>query len=156
MKKLLNISENSNRKQLGEIGERITIGELAKLGIDVLLPLSDNLPFDLCLIYKNQIYKCQVKSSFQTNSDDKANNSVAFSLTSSNWYSKTQKSYTKEEVDLFLLCDGTNVYIFNFEELSKKKNIILRYSQSQNKQVKKVNFANDYLLSLERLEKILI
>lgn len=35
-----------NNKQLGEIGERIAIGELAKYGIDVILPLSDNLPFD--------------------------------------------------------------------------------------------------------------
>lgn len=36
--------EVRNNKQLGEMGERVAIGELAKYGIDVLLPMSDNLP----------------------------------------------------------------------------------------------------------------
>ena len=41
--------EVRNNKQLGEMGERVAIGELAKYGIDVLLPMSDNLPFDFVL-----------------------------------------------------------------------------------------------------------
>lgn len=33
--------EVRNNKQLGEMGERVAIGELAKYGIDVLLPMSE-------------------------------------------------------------------------------------------------------------------
>ena len=40
-----------NNKQLGEIGERVVIGELAKLKIDVLLPMTDNLPFDFAILF---------------------------------------------------------------------------------------------------------
>ena len=39
----------TNKKQLGEIGERIAIGELSKYGLDILLPMSDNLPFDIII-----------------------------------------------------------------------------------------------------------
>lgn len=33
--------EVRNNKQLGEMGERVAIGELAKYGIDVLFPMSE-------------------------------------------------------------------------------------------------------------------
>jgi hypothetical protein len=38
-----------NVKHLGEIGERITIGILSQFGMDIMLPMSDNLPFDLVI-----------------------------------------------------------------------------------------------------------
>lgn len=70
-----------NNKQLGEIGERIAIGELAKYGIDVILPLSDNLPFDFVAYINNKFYKCQVKTTDSLTEND----SLRFSLTSNNW-----------------------------------------------------------------------
>lgn len=54
--------EVRNNKQLGEMGERVAIGELAKYGIDVLLPMSDNLPFDFVVFHNNKFFKCQVKT----------------------------------------------------------------------------------------------
>lgn len=33
-----------NVKHLGEIGERITIGILSQFGMDIMLPMTDNLP----------------------------------------------------------------------------------------------------------------
>jgi len=69
-----------NNKHLGEIGERIAIGELSKFGIDILLPMSDNLPFDFLAYVNNKFYKCQVK----TTEDVNENNSYQFSLTSNN------------------------------------------------------------------------
>lgn len=40
---MINVDELRNKKQLGEIGERIAIGELSKYGLDILLPMSDHL-----------------------------------------------------------------------------------------------------------------
>lgn len=45
---MINVDELRNKKQLGEIGE--AIGELSKYGLDILLPMSDNLPFDFVII----------------------------------------------------------------------------------------------------------
>ena len=43
-----------NKKNIGELGEQIAIGELGKYGINVAIPLSDNLPFDIIVYYKNK------------------------------------------------------------------------------------------------------
>ena len=40
---MINVDELRNKKQLGEIGERIAIGELSKYGLDILLPMSDTI-----------------------------------------------------------------------------------------------------------------
>lgn len=69
-----------NKKQFGEIGERIAIGELAKFGIDVMLPMTDNLPFDLVIFYNNKFFKCQVKTSNRVNSKGV----ISFSIRSNN------------------------------------------------------------------------
>lgn len=54
---MINVDELRNKKQLGEIGERIAIGELSKYGLDILLPMSDNLPFDFVIYYNNKFYR---------------------------------------------------------------------------------------------------
>ena len=51
---MINVDELRNKKQLGEIGERIAIGELSKYRLDILLPMSDNLPFDFVIYYNNK------------------------------------------------------------------------------------------------------
>ena len=51
------LTEIKNNKHLGEIGERIVIGELSKYGLDIMLPMSDNLPFDFLIYYKGKFYK---------------------------------------------------------------------------------------------------
>lgn len=48
---MINVDELRNKKQLGE---RIAIGELSKYGLDILLPMSDNLPFDFVIYYNNK------------------------------------------------------------------------------------------------------
>ena len=59
---MINVDELRNKKQLGEIGERIAIGELSKYRLDILLPMSDNLPFDFVIYYNNKFYRTQVKT----------------------------------------------------------------------------------------------
>lgn len=138
-----------NKKQLGEIGERIAIGELSKFGIDILLPMSDNLPYDFVAIVNNKFYKCQVKTSAKL-----VNGAIAFSLTSNNWQNKEIHKYTKEEVDIFICCDLQSIYLFKFEELEGKSIVTLRYTEALNKNIKGVHFAADYKISEQRLSDV--
>jgi len=137
-----------NNKNKGEIGERIAIGELAKFGIDVLIPLTDNLPFDFVIFYNNKMFKCQVKTT-SNNTDP-----LEFDLRTNNWYSKTIKIYNENEVDIFILCDFKEIYIFKFNELKNRKTISLRKILPDNGQIKKINLCKDYIISENRIKKI--
>lgn len=143
--------EFRNFKQIGEIGERIAIGELAKYGIEVLLPMSDNLPFDFGIFYNNKIYKCQVKS---TNTRTKSD-ALEFSLTSNNWNKGTKYLYVKSDYDVLILCDLTNIYLLRFDEVKGKSVFTLRDSPPKSNQTKGIHLATDYIISEERLEKVL-
>ena len=138
-----------NKKNIGELGEQIAIGELGKYGINVAIPLSDNLPFDIIVYYNNKFFKCQVKST-----NNYKNGSCFFSLTSENGYLHKTHYYTNEEVDVFVLCDLNNIFLFTFDEINNKKNITLRYDKPNNNQHKNINYAIDYIISLERIEEV--
>ena len=49
-------------KDIGNIGETVTVAELTKRGIPVLTPIGDNLRYDLVFDYQNTLYKAQVKT----------------------------------------------------------------------------------------------
>ncbi|MAG26112.1 hypothetical protein CMI47_11090 [Candidatus Pacearchaeota archaeon] len=141
-----------NPKALGEKGEKITIGELAKLDIEVAIPLSDNLPWDLILVWGSGLHKIQVKSSKLTTAG--CSNSITFDLTSNNWYKKTTKKYTAKEVDAIVLCDYQHIYILGPKDFAGRRTFTIRYEASKNKQSKGCNFASDYLVTEERLSKL--
>ena len=141
---------NGNHKNVGERGERIAIGELAKYDIDVLIPMSDNLPFDLVTYHNNKFFKCQVKSTNSTT----INNSLSFKLKTNNWYLKTEHKYTNDEVDVFILCDLNNIYLVKFDEIEGKSNFIIRNSVTKSKQYKGIHFASDYIISEKRIEEV--
>lgn len=139
-----------NKKQIGEIGERIAIGELAKYGIDVMLPMSDNLPFDLVVFYNNKFFKCQVKTSL--NKPDK--DYMAFSITTNDWYKHSIRHYTQNEVDVWILCDCQNIYLLRYDENNSTNVITIRKNPTKNKQEKKVKYSKDYIISQERIQKV--
>ena len=114
--------------------------------------MSDNLPFDLVVYHNNKFFKCQIKTS---NSVTK-NGSIQFRLTSNNWYSKTIHKYLESEVDVFILCDLNNIYLFKFEELKGKTLITIRNTMTKSKQVSLINFASDYVISDKRIEEVFI
>lgn len=139
-----------NHKNVGERGERIAIGELAKFDIDVMLPMSDNLPFDLVIYHNNKFFKCQVKTStFMTK-----NESISFNLRSNDWYAKTTHKYTKDEVDVFILCDLTNIYLVKFEEMDGRVNFTIRNTIPLSKKIDGIHFASDYIISEKRIEEV--
>lgn len=139
-----------NNKQIGEIGERVAIGELSKFGLDILLPMSDNLPYDFVVYTNNKFYKCQVKSTNERNEND----ALRFSLTSNNWNKGTEHQYSEDDVDVLICCDLNQIYLFPFSEVKDKKNIYLRDSLPKNGQTKGINFTKDYIISEDRISKV--
>ena len=139
-----------NRKQLGEIGERIAIGELAKYGIDVMLPMTDNLPFDIVVFYNNKFYKCQVKTSRIMSKEG----AKVFDVRTNDWYKHTYHTYTKDEVDVWILCDLSNIYLLKFDEMKCTTAISLRESTTKNNQKNGVRLASDYIISEKRISEV--
>jgi hypothetical protein len=139
-----------NAKSKGEKGQRIVIGELAKFDIDIAIPLSDNLPFDLIVVFPNKLFKVQVKtSSYSTNPG-----SICFGLSSNNWHAKTTKKYTEDDCDVMICCDLENVYLLLPEHFANRKAFSIRKTESKNKQNKGINFHKDFVLSEKRIEDV--
>lgn len=149
VKEPIKINNFINKKNIGELGEQIVIGELGKYGIQVAVPLSDNLPFDIIVYYNNNFFKCQVKSTNRYK-----DGYCFFSLTSENGYLRKTHYYTHDEVDVFILCDLNNIFLFTFDELNNKKSLTLRYDNPINNQQKNINYAIDYIISLERIKEV--
>jgi hypothetical protein len=141
-----------NNKSKGENGENIAIGELAKLGINVCVPLSDNLPFDFIIIYEDKLLKAQIKSSAYTNKKSKG--SLEFTLVTNNWHKKTRKVYNSTEIDTIILCDFKYIYLLKKEEWENKCSFALRYENSLNNHDKNCHFAKDYILSIDRMKEV--
>lgn len=147
---MININELKNKKQLGEIGERIAIGELSKYGIDIILPMSDNLPFDFVIYHNNHFYKCQVKTTAQNT----INNSLMFSLTSNNWNKGKIHKYDSTMVDIMICCDLETIYVFPECDVEGRSYITIRKEKTNNCQVKKIHFSEECEISKERLEYV--
>ena len=142
--------DTKNHKQLGEIGERIAIGELSKFGIDILLPMSDNLPFDFVIFRNNKFYKCQVKTSDSISKY----NSIRFSLTSNNWNKGTTYKYTESDFDILICCDLDTIYLFRFSDIGDRSNLYIRKEEPKNGQSKGITFAKDCIISESRLSYV--
>lgn len=142
-----------NSKSSGERGQLITLGELGKLGAHVAVPLSDNLPFDLVLIWHGQLYRVQVKSSRRTPTSTRG--CIEFDLRPSNWVAKTVQTYSASEIDLMLLCDYERVYALGPADSEGCQTVTLRFEPSGNNQTMGIDLASDYLLSVERLDALL-
>ena len=143
-----------NTKAFGEKGERIAIGELAKFDIDVAVPLSDNLPFDLILFHNNKLYKAQVKSS--KTSHIRTTGSLCFNLTCTDYRNKTFKTYCSDQCDVMILCDYTNIFLLGPTEFSGKTSFTIRYHKSSNNQSKNCNTVEDYILSEKRISEVFV
>lgn len=148
-KQQLYIKEFYNKKHIGELGEQIAIGELAKYGLQVIIPLSDNLPFDFVIFTNNKFYKCQVKTTSINNS-----NFSKFHLITGNGYLHKYHKYTTDEVDVFILCDLNTIFLFETKDILGKNEIRIRYSQPLNGHTRNINYASDCVISLKRIKEI--
>jgi hypothetical protein len=141
-----------NPKAKREKGQRIAIGVLAKYNIDVAIPLSDNLPFDLVLIINGRLFRAQVKSSERKNTQTEG--SIVFGLTTNNWYSKTSKKYSPDEIDVMLLCDYEHLYILTIPDFIGRSTFTIRTKASKNGQVKGMHMHDDFVISEKRIKEV--
>lgn len=131
---------SSKTKQLGDVGEAIATAEFLKRGITVLKPVGDNESFDLVIILNGEFKKVQVKSTEKV-----INGSMIFRTNVTNPYKKTNRLYTKDEVDYFFLYCFENDWIglLPFNNY-KNRNTYIRIGKPKNNQVLGVKFASEY------------
>lgn len=81
---------------------------------------------------------------------------MTFNISTNNWYKHSVHEYTKDEVDIWILCDMRNIYLLRYDETDCKKAIALRKVKPINNQSKKIRYANDYIISEKRVKEVFI
>ena len=138
-----------NPKGKGEKAQLIVMGELAKLDIPILAPLSDNLPFDFVAVINGDLKRIQVKSSEREN----PTGAREFSLKTTNWYQGTSRGYTERDCDLIICYDhkSGDLYLLKPEHFVGAKNFAIRREKAKSGQTKGLNFHEDFVLTKESL-----
>ena len=140
-----------NKKEIGDMGCNCVIGELAKYGVGVAFPLSDNYPFDIIALAGNSLFKVQVKSSSSL-----YQGAIAFKLTTSNFHNGKKYNYSSSEIDIFALYDLVNykAYLVPFKDTIGKSTFNIRIMPPKRKIAISYNYAENYIISKERIREI--
>lgn len=130
-------------KQIGNLTELQCITALYELGCSVSIPFGDSEKYDLIIDYKNKLYKVQCKYSHEIVDEGKVT-SIRIETT---WFSHglkkcTRNKYQLEEIDYFATYYNNKCYLIPSNQCSNAK--ILRIEAPKNKQLKGINFLNDY------------
>lgn len=130
-------------KDKGDKGTGNVIADLLSKGIQVCLPLSEHLPFDLIAI-KNEGTLLRVSVKYR----EIKNGSVSVSFRSS--YSDSKGVHTKEVdknmIDLLAIYCPQTALVYYVDPFKFDKNVTLRIEESKNNQTKGINLAKDYLI----------
>ena len=139
----------NNNKHKGETAQKFVIAEFASWNIEVALPMSDNLPFDLIAIYNNKLYRIQVKSS------GSKKDAIEFSFRTSNWWKKTSKKYTELDADIMVGYDVVEgkTYLFGPEEFVNRRSFTIRRKPGK-RAYKTSNLAENYVISENRINEV--
>lgn len=130
----------SKTKQIGTIGEQVVVAEFLKNNINVLLPIGDNLPYDMLIEINGSFKKIQVKTT-----EHIKDGKMKFSTNKSNPYTKINKKYTVAEIDLFAFYCIENGYLGIMPVTDCTANdTILRINIPSNNQHTKVKMAENY------------
>lgn len=132
----------NNSTLIGNIGEAVAISEFTKYGIPVLIPFSQNLPYDLVIQVDNKFYKIQCKTTSRIK-----NGKMEFYINRTNGFTGEHVHYNKHEVDYFFVYCVENEYIgiIPIEDVKDVKyTISLRLSNSKNNQKKNCRLASTY------------
>lgn len=130
-------------KNKGDLGTAKVLTDLLTKNIQICLPLSEHMPFDLIGVKETgEVLKISVKYR------EVKKGAVYVSFTSS--YADKNgshfKAINKDLIDyLAIYCPDTDeVYYVNPKKFDK--NVTLRIKQSKNNQTAGINFAKDYLM----------
>lgn len=119
--------------------EALCLSKLIELGYEVFTPFTGGGEIDL-LAYKYGIfYKVQVKSVSPTNKSF-----IDIYATRSSINYKSSKNVPYENIDFFMVYDGTNIYKIMRNEINAS--FTLRYKIPKNNQVKNVKMASEYVM----------
>lgn len=132
-------------KQQGNLGEAAAIKAFLQHGVKISLPYGDNASYDLIVEdNKGKLLKVQVKSCESIN----ANGVYRFSIARKriNTQGNYQSSYSKNEVDLFVLyaVDIDELYLLTFEETGTS-DISIRIAPPKRKGGGPIKMRKDYL-----------
>lgn len=134
-------------KDKGDIGLGLVISDLLSNGIQVCLPISEHLPFDLIAVSDSmQLMKIQVKYRKSV----KSTGSIQLHLSNpvvTNGKSKGRKAHDFSEIDAYAICspDTGKVYYVKISEIeATAKHFSLRLKPPKNNQSKGIRLAEDY------------
>lgn len=142
---------SSRTKRIGNIGEQAIITELLQYpDIIVSKPITDNEPYDIIIDYKGVLYRVQIKTT-----EFVKDNTMRFCTSITNPFKRTNKKYTDQDIDMFMLYCLENKYcglLLISEYITK--DTVLRINPTISGQVKGIKYAEDYELH-KRLSELL-
>ena len=125
----MKITKPIHPKQIGEVTEAVIVAILLSKGFGISKPYGDNCSYDLLVDFGDKISKVQIKTG------KLKGNKIIFNTARNriNTQKSYRKSYTEEEVDIFL------VYCYETEKVYKipniklpKSSMVLRVENSTN------------------------
>lgn len=124
---------------IGERAQGVILAEMMKNGFTILIPFGEGRRYDMVVEKEAQFFRLQCKAGRYENGV------VKFNTCSVNWWNKTKKKYTREEIDYFAVyCEYTKkVYLVPVEDVGIDQGY-LRIEPTANNQTKGVRWAKDY------------
>lgn len=119
--------------------EIICIAKMVELGYEVFTPINDGSEIDFIAYKGGKSLRVQVKSVSPKNK-----NSVEISLIRRTINYKNSHSHPYQNIDIFLIYDGNNIYKLPFDEVNNS--IVLRYKTPKNNITKGIYMASDYII----------
>jgi hypothetical protein len=124
---------------IGERAQGVILAEMMKYGYTVLIPFGEGRRYDMVIEKDAQFFRLQCKTGRYINGV------IKFNACSSNWFNKTRKRYTREDIDYFAVyCEHTGkIYLVPVEDVGSTDGF-LRVEPTVNNQTKGVRWARDY------------
>jgi len=117
--------------------EDMAASEMLKFGVGVLVPLSDDLPFDLMLHWKGRMLRARIRTAKRKDA------LTRFSLPAN------------PDCDIMVLCDDESVYILNRTEFEGRRRFTVRHRPTKSGRSKGCNFHEDFVVSAKRIKNVL-
>lgn len=133
-----------NTRDVGNITCLKVMARFLEKGYNVLTPFGDNTKYDFVAEKDGKFLRVQCKTARKV----KSYNSITFNLyvVASNYLGSRKKYYTKEDIDSFATVWEDKVCILPIENIGERKTFTLSLnSKKEAKQIKNVNFLEDYI-----------
>lgn len=133
------IKSKLTTNDIGERAQGMILAEVMKHGYTPLIPFGEGRRYDMVIEKNAQFFRLQCKAGRYEKGV------VRFNGYSLNWWNKTKKRYTREEIDYFAVyCEHTGkVYLVPVEDVTTL-DVYLRVEPTANNQAKGVRWAQDY------------